>query len=190
VPTCQNTGIHLSVLIASTEPAERRSHAKVILPSHNGIIRRAALAGVLSLVGCVSAQQQQAAVVVPATAAPSRPIAAAVRPPPVIEKSAASGAPIILDQSVSVDPDCRPLGVPTVRISQPPVHGTVTPLHQDVYPNFPPDDSRYACNNTKIPGIVIQYASTAGFVGSDFTGTNFTFPDGKEFELKFAITVK
>lgn len=160
--------------------------------SQNGIYW-AALAGLLSLVGCVSVQQQQAAVSKPEPV-PVRPVPVAVpvavRAPPVIQKTAASGVPVTLDSASSVDPECHSNGTPTARVSQTPTHGTVKLLRQEVYSNFPPSNPRFACNKTKTPGIVAQYTSEPGFVGSDLAAVDVIFPDGKELELKFAISVK
>ena len=151
--------------------------------------------GTLLLGGCVSVQQQTVA----PGAAPPRPIAvvpaivrppAVVHPPVIVHKTAASGVPIVLDSANSVDPSCHSLGVPTARVTQAPVHGSVKLLQRDIYPQFPPGNPRSSCNSTKAPGIVAQYASTAGFTGSDFTAVDVIFPDGKEAEFKFAITVK
>ena len=127
---------------------------------------------------------------VPVAVAPTAVAPVAVRPPPIVSKTAASGVPIVLDTASSVDPNCHPNGVPTGRVTQPPVHGKVALLHQSVYPNFPPNNSRSACNKTKVPGIATEYTSAAGFTGSDFTTVSLIFPDGKELEVKFAITVK
>lgn len=114
----------------------------------------------------------------------------AAHPPQIIQKTAASGVPIMLDSSSSVDAGCHSEGEPTTRVSQPPAPGIVKLLQREVYPHFPPNNPRSACNNTKVPRVVAEYTSTAGFIGSDFTAVDVIFPDGKEAEAKFTITVK
>jgi hypothetical protein len=105
-------------------------------------------------------------------------------------KTAATGMPLILNSATALNPDCSLIDVPSARVTQPPVHGEVRLIHRDAFPNYPASDRHAACNSVKVPSVVAEYTSAAEFTGSDYTVVEFIFPDGKEAEIKFAITVK
>jgi hypothetical protein len=108
----------------------------------------------------------------------------------LVSKTAAAGMPLILDTATSINPDCSLLGVPTARVVQEPTHGRVQLIHRDAFPAYPPNDRHFACNKVKVPGLIAEYTSAAGFTGADFTVVELIFPDGGDAELRFAITVK
>ena len=133
------------------------------------------LAGMLSLTACVA--PPRTVVVVPVTT--------------VVQKTAVSGAPLFLAQADTVDPECHSVALPVPRLPQSPTHGAVHFSTRDVFPNLSPNNPQAAtCNKVKVPAVVAEYTSVAGFVGSDFTAVEFIFPSGKDLIQKFSITVK
>jgi hypothetical protein len=108
----------------------------------------------------------------------------------LVSKTAAAGAPLTLNAATALNPDCSLIGVPAGRVTQPPVHGAVRLIRRDAFPNYPANNPHAACNTVKVPSLVAEYTSAPGFTGSDFTVVEFIFPDGKDAELKFAITIK
>ena len=149
------------------------------------------------LSGCVSVQQQSSNVSPPSQ---SRPIIAVVPPRPavalpaqgprIVNKTVAAGTSTILNTATSINPDCSLIALPTARITQEPAHGTVQLHPFDTFTSYPPTDPRAACARVKVPGIAAEYTPAPGFVGSDFTAIEYIFKDGKQAEVKFALTVK
>ena len=149
------------------------------------------------LAGCVSVQQQSTNVSPPGQ---SRPVIAVVPPRPavapaaqgprVVNKIVAAGTSTILNTATSINPDCSLIALPTARVTQEPVHGMVQLHPFDTFTSYPPTDPRAACAKVKVPGIAAEYRPAPGFVGSDFTAIEYIFKDGRQAELRFAITVK
>lgn len=108
----------------------------------------------------------------------------------IFSKTVAAGTTAMLNTATSVNPDCTVTALPTSRITQEPVHGIVRFVQEGVFPSYRPNDPRARCNGMRVPGIVAEYTPAAGFVGADFAILEFIFKDGRDVQLKYAITVK
>jgi hypothetical protein len=126
----------------------------------------------------------------PPAVSPGQPAAASLPRSINSSKTAAAGMPLILNSATALNPDCSLIGLPTARVKEPPLHGEVQLIHRDAFPHYPAGDSYAGCNSTKAPSLVAEYTSAADYTGSDYTVVDFIFPDGKEAEIKFSITVK
>jgi hypothetical protein len=155
---------------------------------------------VLLLAGCVSSrtdvavvQQSQSASV--GTAPQTRPTQQTPQPaqssgPRIISKNAAAGQTIEIMSINSVNPDCTPDALGTIKITQQPAHGKAVIVARDTYPSFPANNPRAACNKTKVPGLAVDYTPDNGFTGSDLMAVEAFFHSGnKSNEIKVMITV-
>ena len=107
-----------------------------------------------------------------------------------ISKVAASGAPILLVQVHSTNPDCTTAGRPVVRVTQAPEHGRLSINNTAVFPSFPPSNVRSACNRRRVPGVVVRYVSQRGYTGTDAAAIEVYFPDGQARRGAYFITVR
>jgi hypothetical protein len=90
----------------------------------------------------------------------------------------------------SVHPDCTPAGLPTVRVTGTPSHGTVSLRRATGFSNFPANNQRYRCNLKRTPVVELLYTPQTGFTGSDYLMTDSIFPDGTSRQDKFTISVR
>jgi hypothetical protein len=110
---------------------------------------------------------------------------------PLMNKTALSGQTIKIYNVTSVNPDCTSAEPVTLRLLQMPSHGRAEVTNDSVFPNFPADNPRSACNHTKFPSVSILYASAPNFVGTDILSFEvFTSNGGDTNEIKVLITVK
>jgi hypothetical protein len=101
-----------------------------------------------------------------------------------------SGRPSMFEFVTSLNPDCSLLGLPTVRVTADPSHGSLKLVPGKGYSQFRPDNQRYQCNRHRVPGIQIFYTSRQGYIGDDrFELSVITF-DGREYIYKVQIDVK
>ena len=136
---------------------------------------------ILELGGCVAQQQ--------ATMAP-RPFVAAPVQGRFLNKTVLAGTRLEADHVTSINPDCTIAGHVTVRVTQEPVHGTIQVIDGEMFPSYPSNNPRSACNTRKVPATVIDYTPASGFVGSDFFVYEIFGPDGSDVSTKAAIAVK
>lgn len=114
-------------------------------------------------------------------------------PPPsarIFNKAVAAGSTTLLNTATSLNPDCSLVALPTARVTQEPVHGTVRFVREDIFPTYRPNDPHAGCNKVKAPSLVAEYTPAPGFIGTDFAILEYIFKDGRDVQLKFAITVK
>lgn len=140
------------------------------------------------LAGCVtqqqinSAPQQQSRNVILVQSKPSGSVH-------LVNKITVAGQTIPVTGGLLVNPDCTSRGLATLKVIQPPVHGTVKIAKRDEYPSFPQQNPRSVCNTHKLPGVYADYTPDDGFTGADFM-TVETFMRGVEIDERISITVK
>jgi hypothetical protein len=122
----------------------------------------------------------------------ARPAAAAPAPsgPKLVNVTVAAGTTMELVKTVSANPDCTSKGLNTVRVTQPPMHGTAKVVQRDGYPTFPSNSPLAVCNKTKLPGVFIDYTPADGFTGTDLMTAEALSLSGLDVEWKILITVK
>jgi hypothetical protein len=118
------------------------------------------------------------------------PVAAGPAARRLFAKTVAAGTTLRLVFASSVNPDCTSRGLNTIRVTQPPVHGTARAEKAKDFPRFPPSNVRVACNTTKVPGMTLLYTPEPGFVGSDYLVFDTISPDGADREFRVALTIK
>ena len=137
----------------------------------------------LSLVSCISRQETA---IIQTPAAQARPAG-----PVMLNKTVLANQTIEVFAMTSVNPDCTPAQLATVRITQQPVHGTAKVTQDQAYPSFPATNTRSSCNKTKTPSVSVKYTPEEGFTGSDLMSVEaFTASGGDTNEIKILITVK
>ena len=58
-----------------------------------------------------------------------------------------------------------------------------------VFPNFPEQNPRRACNRRRVPGVQVIYVSQRGYVGSDNVVIEVFFPAGRGVRVHTPIQV-
>ena len=107
-----------------------------------------------------------------------------------INRGARSGAKQLIDAFHSTNPDCTNMGYPSVSVSVPPSHGTVEVEHGDLFPNFPKDNPRSACNSQKVEAVKVFYTSNPDFSGQDSVETSTVFASGALQKHRITIEVQ
>ncbi len=106
------------------------------------------------------------------------------------QKVAASGAPMLLYQAWSVNPDCTPTGTVTMRVVSSPNHGRVSIVRASVFPRFPPYNPRSHCNARRVMGVKAMYISRQGYTGPDTAAVEVIYPSGGYRRAGFGIVVR
>ena len=108
----------------------------------------------------------------------------------VINKTAPAGVTTSIERLTVFNMDCTPREGMTVRITQPPVHGTAVITQGMDYPTYPPGNPRSACNKTLLPTTYVRYTPSPGFTGSDVMTIEGSIGDVGTAAEKVLITVQ
>jgi len=105
-------------------------------------------------------------------------------------RGAESGKKQRFNQYVFIQPDCSAPTLPTIKIAKQPFHGQLSIEQEEVYPNFPKDNARSACNSQKVKAMVAYYTSEAGFTGTDNFSLETIFPTGGFTHQDYTMNVR
>jgi hypothetical protein len=127
-----------------------------------------------------------------ATFKPSTP--AAERPPAstmvTVARTVLSGERRWVGFHLELNPDCTPVGIPTIFVMTPPSHGTLSVEQGTAYPTFPKENQRYECNRQKALAALIYYQSSAGYAGPDTATIEVLLPSGFVRAYTYTFTVR
>jgi len=118
----------------------------------------------------------------------------AARPSPPTHIATTPGSKTKLNFYVALNADCSSIGDSTIRIVDPPSHGSVAVEQGTDYPEFASNNQRFECNKHEAPGTIVYYTSAPGYVGSDsvkiesISANGFSRTD--TFELKIGTTAQ
>jgi hypothetical protein len=101
-----------------------------------------------------------------------------------------AGAKHQVGQYSTVHPDCTSEGYATVRVTNPPQHGTVSMRKGKGFAAFPAGDPRSVCNTRKVDGVIVDYQPQPGFIGTDYFSLDAISAAGAERMDDYQITVK
>ena len=101
-----------------------------------------------------------------------------------------AGTPLRLGHFADLNPDCSPIGEPTVRVTKPPDHGAVTLRAGEGYTNFVAANPRNHCNYRPTVGVNAIYTAERGYTGSDAVVLDIIFPTGEERQVAYNLNVK
>ncbi len=96
----------------------------------------------------------------------------------------------VLGVFYAVNPDCSPRGLPTVRISEPPSHGTAAAGPREANPAFPPASPFAVCNASRVPAVGVTYAPVKGFTGADSIAIEEVTRDGRHQLIRLTLSVQ
>lgn len=102
----------------------------------------------------------------------------------------AENRPSRINAWFDLNPDCSVAGTATVRLLDPPMHGTMIVKPGRFYPNFPKQDQRYSCNLRPRPGIAGFYRPVPGYTGRDSFTIAVITPTGSAWTSDFHLEVK
>jgi Domain of Unknown Function with PDB structure (DUF3857)/Transglutaminase-like superfamily len=125
--------------------------------------------------------------------APENRISASTKPPTQITevtRTAVQDQRLRMATLFDLNPDCSVIGIPTVRILEPPKSGTVSVEKGNGFPSFPENSSRAKCNANSVDGEFVFYMPKPGYVGSDSVMVEVIYPDGTAGTRHYAIEVK
>lgn len=105
-------------------------------------------------------------------------------------RGALSGTLQQVDFYYSINPACGSEGFATIRVIAPPKNGQILVEQGESYTNFKQDNVRYACNTKKVPGTIVKYQSTPGFVGTDMAMAEVLFSSGGYRKVNYIINVR
>ncbi len=104
-----------------------------------------------------------------------------------LQRVAVSGERTKVGFAGSVNPDCSVRTLPKSSVLEPPKHGKIEIVHEDVFPNAKGDYTK--CNRTRVLGTVAYYTAAKGFIGKDRIVVRTSFSDGKVSDAVMNITV-
>lgn len=107
-----------------------------------------------------------------------------------IARTVPSGKNQRIDFLASVNPDCSPIGIPTVRLVEGPQNGVVTTDRAKDFLPFPKTNIRSRCNGRRVAGLKLFYQSTSEFFGVDRVRLLVISASGGEREATYVIQVK
>ena len=107
-----------------------------------------------------------------------------------IQKTTFSGRILNVWYFYTVQMDCTPGELPTVRVTSAPSHGSVQLQNVEHFTEFPATNQRFECNKKKSPSVVVVYTSNKTFVGVDKFTVKCVFPSGDVQTKEFLITVE
>ena len=105
-------------------------------------------------------------------------------------KSVPSGANRQIDFFASINPDCSPIGMPTVRLIDGPSHGVVTTDRGRDFLTFPASNLRHVCNRRRVAGLKLFYQSETKFFGTDRVRILIVSGSGTEREATYDVRVR
>jgi hypothetical protein len=134
-------------------------------------------------------------------ATPAPPVSPTPSPSP---PNSNSGPPKILEQSrvvladqrlrvaflYDLNPDCSLIGIPTVRILEPPKSGQATVEKDSGFPSFSATNVRSICNGDRVDGAAISYMPNVGYTGTESITVEIIYPDGTDSKRHYSIEVK
>jgi hypothetical protein len=91
---------------------------------------------------------------------------------------------------MTLNPDCSPVGYPSVRLVAAPSNGSVSIFKGSAFPVYASTNPRSACILRRRAGTLIEYRPRRNFEGSDSFTLDIIFPDGGDRTDSFNITVK
>ena len=92
--------------------------------------------------------------------------------------------------AMSLNADCTPSGIPTIRVPNPPAHGTTAIRPGNYYPNYGQQTQRATCDLKPEPGVALFYQPAEGYLGPDTLLIEIIYPDGTDRTTSLALTVK
>ncbi len=107
-----------------------------------------------------------------------------------ISPVAVSGLPLRLAHYSALNPDCSSIGETVVRVMKNPEHGAVFVQKGEGYTNFAAANPRNHCNSRPTRGSNLTYVSNPGYTGQDSVAVDVIFPNGREGQSVFNLTVK
>lgn len=107
-----------------------------------------------------------------------------------LDRTVLAGRTTKIDSAHALNPDCSVMGVPEIRITAPPAHGTAIVRKAPSYTTFAQSDQRFACNTRATMGVELLYRPQAGYVGDDRLSVEAFFPGGIAGTRSYSITVK
>ncbi len=105
-------------------------------------------------------------------------------------KAVPSGVNQQIDFFASVNPDCSPAGIPTVRLIDGPSTGVITTDKGRDFLAFPRGNVRHLCNRKRVSGVKLFYKSQAHFIGTDHVRILILSGSGTEREATYNIGVR
>ena len=102
-----------------------------------------------------------------------------------------SGKPIqVYYHTDTINPDCTTNSQTTLRVAQPPQHGTVQIVRSRVFHSFPANNVRSVCNNRRLTGVVAYYNPQRGYVGTDWFSLEFFTSGGRTGSRNYTVIVR
>ena len=102
-----------------------------------------------------------------------------------------SGKPIrVYSHTDTINPDCTTVSQTTMRVSQPPQHGTVQIVRSRVFGNFAANNVRSACNTRRVTGLVAYYNPQRGYVGTDWFSLEYFTATGGTGSRNYTVNVR
>lgn len=138
----------------------------------------------LLLSGCVT--QQQIAV----APAANRPPPVAPSGPVTVKRTALAGQTTRIDFANSLNPDCSVRDIPTMRLTDRPLHGIAEIRETEDYPAFLPQNIHAVCNKQKVRGTAITYTPDKAYTGPDYFSFEIVYSDGTDRVIRIMATVK
>ena len=100
-----------------------------------------------------------------------------------------SGKKQILEFVYGAYADCSPHDV-EVKTTLEPEHGSIEAVPGDRFPSFKKENARFKCNDKKIRGVIVNYKSRGGYVGSDKFELLILYPGGFAREIRYNVNVR
>jgi len=83
-----------------------------------------------------------------------------------------------MGQSYNLNADCTAATMPSIKLVQPPAHGSVEFVSEKILSHYPTGAPQIRCNSRKSPGVSEYYTSNSRYSGKDMYKVRVTYGEG------------
>jgi hypothetical protein len=110
--------------------------------------------------------------------------------PRTVLRTVPAGQTSTVEFALALNRECISHGLPNLRLSQQPAHGSSTVVPRDGAAKFVANSPLSACNGVKVPGLAVTYTPQPGFTGIDALSLDEIDANGGHHAIQMALTVQ
>lgn len=106
------------------------------------------------------------------------------------QSRALSGERTKMGQSYNLNADCTAATMPSIKLVQPPAHGSVEFVSEKISSHYPTGAPQIRCNSRKSPGVSEYYTSNSGYSGKDVYKVRVSYGEGTIKDVTVNLNVR
>lgn len=103
---------------------------------------------------------------------------------------ALSGERTKMGQSYNLNADCTAATMPSIKLVQPPAHGSVEFVSEKIFSHYATGAAQIRCNSRRSPGKSEYYTSNSGYSGKDMYKVRVSYGEGTIKDVTVNINVR